>query len=105
MKKLLILGMLLAVSLSAQCTTGANNWCNTGLSSIQNSLLGPLIPYGASPWVYGDLAEKGTADNMAPAALAETPELPGPPEPEGAPVTPPAAIRVSTSGAPSRCIW
>lgn len=75
MKKLLILGMLLAVSLSAQCTTGANGWCNTGLSTAQNSLLGPLIPYGASPWVYGDLAEKGTADNMAPAALAETPTL------------------------------
>jgi hypothetical protein len=47
----------------------------TGLPAIQDNLLGPLIPSGSSPWLYGDLAEKGVADNMAPAALAEAPTL------------------------------
>jgi hypothetical protein len=64
-------------SLEAQCTPlTSQGWCqNPGLSAIQNNLLGPLIPYGASPWIFGDLAEKGTADNMAPAAIALTPTL------------------------------
>jgi hypothetical protein len=67
---------MLACSIAiAQCTTDSNGWCVTGLPAAQNNLLGPLIPYGASPWVYGDLAEKAVADNMAPAALAETPVL------------------------------
>lgn len=47
----------------------------TGLPAIQDNLLGPLIPSGNSPWLFGDLAEKGVADNMAPAALAEAPTL------------------------------
>jgi len=47
----------------------------TGLPAAQNSLLGPLIPLGNSPWVYGDLAQKAVADNMAPAALAAAPAL------------------------------
>ncbi len=58
-----------------QCTTLPSGWCNTGLSPIQNNLIGPLIPYGASPWVYGDLADKGTVDYMVPIALAEAPAL------------------------------
>jgi len=57
------------------CTTDANGICITGLSAIQNNLLGPLTPYGSNPWTFGDLAEKGTADNMAPIALAAAPAL------------------------------
>lgn len=47
----------------------------TGLPVAQDNLMGPLIPSGNSPWIFGDLAETGVADNMAPAALAETPAL------------------------------
>ena len=47
----------------------------TGLPPAQDNLLGPLIPSGNSPWIYGDLAEHGMANNMAPAALAETRRL------------------------------
>src|SRR5579872_5828726 len=47
----------------------------TGLPATQDNLLGPLIPSGNSPWIYGDLAEQGVAQNMAPAALAEAPTL------------------------------
>lgn len=47
----------------------------TGLPAAQDNLLGPLIPSGNSPWLFGDLAEKAVADNMAPAALAEAPTL------------------------------
>ncbi len=57
------------------CTPDATGWVVTGLTAAQNNLLGPLICSGASPWVYGDAAESATADNMAPAALAEVPTL------------------------------
>src|SRR5665213_2845285 len=71
-----VLIFIFAASLcSAQCSVDSRGICNTGLTSIQNNLLGPLIPYGNSPWIFGDLAEKGVADNMAPAAIAEAPAL------------------------------
>ena len=73
MKPLLLI--LAAGLCSAQCTPDANGICITSLSAIQNNLLGPLTPYGSNPWIFGDLAEKGTADNMAPAALAQAPAL------------------------------
>lgn len=66
---------LFVASLRAQCSTDSRGWCITGLSAIQNNLIGPLIPYGSSPWVYGDLANKGTVDYMVPIALAEAPVL------------------------------
>ena len=47
----------------------------TGLPAAQDNLLGPLIPSGNSPWVFGDLAAIAVANNMAPAALAEAPVL------------------------------
>jgi len=47
----------------------------TGLPPAQDNLLGPLIPSGNSPWIFGDLAETGVANNMAPAALAAAPTL------------------------------
>ena len=47
----------------------------TGLPAAQDNLLGPLIPSGNSPWVFGDLAETAVANNMAPAALAAAPAL------------------------------
>jgi hypothetical protein len=47
----------------------------TGLPAAQDNLLGPLIPSGNSPWVFGDLAETAIANNMAPAALADAPAL------------------------------
>ncbi len=47
----------------------------TGLPPAQDNLLGPLIPSGNSPWLFGDFAQKAVADNMAPAALAEAPQL------------------------------
>ncbi len=47
----------------------------TGLPPVQDNLLGPLIPSGNSPWIFGDLAETAVANNMAPAALAEAPAL------------------------------
>src|SRR5579862_288099 len=47
----------------------------TGLPAAPDNLLGPLIPSGNSPWIYSDLAETAVANNMAPAALAETPTL------------------------------
>ena len=73
MKPLLL---ILAAGLCfGQCSTDSNGWCQTGLSAIQNNLIGPLIPYGSSPWVYGDLANKGTVDYMVPIALAEAPVL------------------------------
>ncbi len=68
--------LILAAALCfGQCTTDANGVCITGLSAIQNNLLGPLIPYGSNPWTYGDLANKGTVDYMVPIALAEAPVL------------------------------
>jgi hypothetical protein len=67
---------IFAAALSwGQCTTGANGWCNTGLSSIQNNILGPLIPIGASPWTFGDATETGVAASMVPAALSLAPAL------------------------------
>ena len=59
----------------APCTTIPPGWVNTGLSAIQNNLLGPLTCFGSSPWVFGDLAESPTAGNIAPAAIAEIPVL------------------------------
>src|SRR5665213_3852527 len=47
----------------------------TGLPPAQDNLLGPLIPSGNSPWIFGDLAETGVANNMAPAARAAAPTL------------------------------
>src|SRR5882762_2185177 len=47
----------------------------TGLPAIQDNLIGPLIPSGNSPWLFGDLAETAVANNMAPAALASAPAL------------------------------
>jgi hypothetical protein len=47
----------------------------TGLPAAQDNLLGPLIPSGNSPWVYGDLAETAIANNMTTAALKATPAL------------------------------
>jgi len=68
--------LILAASLCwGQFPVDGTGWIITGLPAAQDSLLGPLIPSGKSPWIYGDLAEKGVADNMAPAALAETPIL------------------------------
>jgi hypothetical protein len=61
--------------LPTPCPTDSQGWCITGLSAIQNNLIGPLIPYGSSPWVYGDLANKGTVDYMVPIAIAEAPVL------------------------------
>lgn len=69
-------GALNAAGSFTPCPTVISpGWCNTGLSAIQNNLLGPLIPQGASPWVFGDLAEIPTAGNIAPAAIAEIPTL------------------------------
>ncbi len=71
----LALLILAAVGCSAQCTPDANGWVITGLSAIQNNLIGPLICDGASPWTYGDLANKGTVDYFVPIALSEAPAL------------------------------
>ncbi len=60
---------------SSPCSVDSNGICVTGLSPIQNNLLGPLTPYGSNPWTYGDLANKGTVDYMVPIALAEAPVL------------------------------
>src|ERR1700730_6136664 len=53
---------------------------------------GPPLPPLDPPWPTGDGALPDPAGRSAPAALAETPELPADPEPEEAPGTPPAAI-------------
>lgn len=68
---------ILAASIAlAQCpSVDSNGICVTGLPANVNSLLGPLTPIGTNPWAFGDLAEVGTANNMAPAALAEAPTL------------------------------
>src|SRR5690242_925679 len=58
-----------------QVAVNATGIVQTGLPAAQDNLLGPLIPSGNSPWVYGDLAETGVANNMAPAALAAAPTL------------------------------
>lgn len=71
-----ILPFLLATSLTwAACVPDGRGVVITGLSTIQDWLLGPLTCQGTSPWVYGDLAETGTADNMAPLAIAQAPAL------------------------------
>src|SRR5579859_802290 len=69
--------VLLATSLAAwgQVAVNGVGIVQTGLPPIQDNLLGPLIPMGNSPWIYGDLAEVGVANNMAPAALASAPAL------------------------------
>lgn len=67
--------VITATNLSGACTPDAAGICVSGLTSIQNNLIGPLIPYGASPWFFGDLAESGVAQNMAVNALIETPTL------------------------------
>ncbi len=72
--KFLLLGVF-AASAFGQCTTGGNGWAVTGLSAIQNNLLGPLTCYGNNPWPYGDIANRGTVDYFAPIALAEAPVL------------------------------
>lgn len=67
---------IFAASLSwGACSVGVNGWCISGLSATQDNLIGPLIPYGTSPWIFGDLMESAVADNQAPAALAEAPVL------------------------------
>jgi len=53
----------------------ANGRIITGLGAVADNLLGPLIPAGNSPWIFGDLAEAATIDNMAPKALAAAPAL------------------------------
>lgn len=67
---------ILAASLAwAQFPVDSRGIIITGLPAAQDNLLGPLIPSGNSPWLFGDLAEIGIAQNMAPAALAEAPTL------------------------------
>lgn len=71
-----LLTSILAASLAyAQFPTDSRGIIQTGLSAAQDSLLGPLIQDGASPFPFGDLAEKATASNIAPAAIAEVPVL------------------------------
>lgn len=65
----------MALCLATPFPVDSNGWIVTGLPAPQNSLLGPLIPHGNSPWLFGDLAETAVANNMAPAALAEAPAL------------------------------
>ncbi len=69
--------ILIATSMVAwgQVAVNAIGIVQTGLPAAQDNLLGPLIPSGNSPWLYGDLAETAVANNMAPAALAEAPVL------------------------------
>ena len=69
--------LLIATSVAGlgQVAVNGAGIVQTGLPAAQDNLLGPLIPYGNSPWIYGDLAEKSVADNMAPAALAAPPTL------------------------------
>ncbi len=74
MKFGLILIAASAVALGQVAVNGVGI-VQTGLPPAQDNLLGPLIPSGNSPWLYGDLAEQGIVNNMAPAALAETPTL------------------------------
>lgn len=73
MKRLLLFAI--AVSSWAACTPDNRGICITGLTAAQDSLLGPLIPFGASPWTFGDATEKGVADNLAPVSIAEGPVL------------------------------
>jgi hypothetical protein len=49
----------------------------TGLSSIMDNLLGPLViaDATANPWPYGDLAEIGAGTNIATTALSAPPQL------------------------------
>ena len=69
--------ILIAASAMAwgQVAVNSGGIVQTGLPAAQDNLLGPLIPSGNSPWIFGDLAEKGVADNMAPAAIAAAPAL------------------------------
>src|SRR3977135_855776 len=69
--------ILIAVSAVAwgQVAVNGVGIVQTGLPAAQDNLLGPLIPSGNSPWIFGDLAETAVANNMAPAALAEAPVL------------------------------
>lgn len=69
------LSTALYASVFAGFPVDSNGWIITGLPNTQDNLLGPLIPYGNSPWIYGDLANKGTVDYMVPIALAEAPAL------------------------------
>lgn len=39
-----------------------------------SDIVGPVIAYGASPWPWYDLAEKGNADQISTAALSNTPD-------------------------------
>lgn len=71
----LTLAILASAICWGQCTTLPNGTCNTGLSAIQNNLLGPLTPTGSNPWTFGDAAEQAVIDNMAPAAIAGAPTL------------------------------
>src|ERR1700756_699869 len=69
--------ILIAASVVAwgQVAVNSAGIVQTGLPAAQDNLLGPLIPSGNSPWIYGDLAETAVANNMAPAALAAAPTL------------------------------
>jgi hypothetical protein len=58
-----------------QVAVNSTGIVQTGLPAAQDNLLGPLIPSGNSPWIFGDLAETAVANNMAPAALAAAPTL------------------------------
>jgi hypothetical protein len=81
-----VAGIIFASLAWGQFPVNSKGWIVTGLPAAQDNLLGPLIPSGKSPWIFGDLAERNIADNMAPAALAETPTL-GPPCPGTASLT------------------
>ena len=69
--------ILLATSLMGWGQVAVNELgiVQTGLPAAQDNLIGPLIPSGNSPWIFGDLAETAVANNMAPAALAAAPTL------------------------------
>jgi len=69
--------ILIAASVAGwgQVAVNSAGIVQTGLPAVQDNLLGPLIPSGNSPWIFGDLAETAVANNMAPAALAEAPAL------------------------------
>ena len=67
--------IILYATVWGQVVVNSAGIVQTGLPPAQDNLLGPLIPSGNSPWIFGDLAEKAVADNMAPAALAAAPTL------------------------------
>lgn len=57
------------------CSSDSRGVCVTGLSARMDKILGPVTPNLSNPWIFGDLSQTDTLNNLAVQAIADAPGL------------------------------